>query len=418
MADPAQGPHPLAIAGFRWFWLARILAVLAQSNFVVVLGWAVYDVARMSLDIRAASLRIGLIGLVQFLPVLLLNPVAGLAADRFDRRMVVRGSLAGQLASVVVLFVVSLSGVHGLGLFYAAAATFAAARAFYMPATNALGPALVPVEVLPRAIAISAVGGRIGGIMGPMIGGYAYSLGGVWAFGLTAALLALSIGAQMLVGKPLRAVARADGRPITAIVEGLRYVARTRMLLGAISLDLFAVLFGGATALLPAYARDILHVGPIGLGLLRSATSVGAVGTALWLSARPIGDGIGPKMLGAVGLFGLATAVFGLSSWLWLSLAMLALLGAADMISVFVRQTLVQVVTPDAMRGRVGATSSLFITASNELGEMESGLVASLIGPVGSVVFGGVMAMAMAGAWGWLFPELRRVQRFEDVEST
>ncbi|WP_231738601.1 MFS transporter [Novosphingobium sp. FSW06-99] len=417
VAEPAPIAHPLAIPAYRWFWLARILAVLGQSNFVVVLGWAVYDAARVSLDMRAASLRIGLIGLVQFLPVLLLNPAAGLAADRFDRRLVVRLSLAGQLLSVAVLFAVAVAGAHGPALFYLAAAAFAASRAFYMPATNALGPALVPIEVLPRAIAVSAVGGRIGGIMGPVIGGYAYGLGGVWAFGLTGALIVLSLAAQMMVPQPLRAVARADGHPIKRIVEGLAYVARTRMLLGAISLDLFAVLFGGATALLPAYARDILHVGPGGLGLLRSATSVGAVSTALWLSARPISEGIGPKMLGAVGLFGVATVVFGLSSSLWLSLAMLAALGAADMISVYVRQTLVQVVTPDAMRGRVGATSSLFITASNELGEMESGLVAAMIGPVGSVVFGGVMAVAIAGAWGWIFPELRRVRRFEDADG-
>jgi len=415
LADPTRDPHPLSIPAYRWFWLARILAVLGQSNFVVVLGWAVYDAARASLDMRGASLRIGLIGLAQFLPVLLLNPVAGLAADRFDRRQVVRLSLLGQVLSVLALMVAGLSGVHAPWLFYATAGVFASARAFYMPAMNALAPALVPIEVLPRAIALSAVGGRIGGIMGPVIGGYAYGLGGLWAFGVTAVLIALSIGTQMMIGPPLNPMARTGGHPIARIAEGLRYVAHTRILLGAISLDLFAVLFGGATALLPAYARDILHVGPAGLGLLRSATSVGAVGTALWLSTRPIGEGVGVKMLGAVGLFGVATVVFGLSSWLWLSLAMLALLGAADMISVFVRQTMVQVVTPDAMRGRVGATSSLFITASNELGEMESGLVAAMIGPVGSVVFGGIVAVAIAGAWGWIFPELRRVHRFEDI---
>ena len=415
MADPAQPPHPLSIPAYRWYWLARILAVLGQSNFVVVLGWAVYDAARVSLDMRAASLRIGLIGLAQFLPVLLLNPIAGLAADRFDRRQVVRLSLIGQGLGVIALLIAGLSGVHEAWLFYATAGAFAAARAFYMPAMSALGPALVPIVVLPRAVAFGSVGGRIGGIMGPVIGGYAYGLGGVWAFGLTAALIVLSIGAQMMIGVPDRPVARAGGHPIARIVEGLRFVAHTRILLGAISLDLFAVLFGGATALLPAYARDILHVGPTGLGLLRSAGSVGAVGTALWLSTRPIGEGVGVKMLGAVGLFGVATVVFGLSSWLWLSMAMLALLGAADMISVYVRQTMVQVVTPDAMRGRVGATSSLFITASNELGEMESGLVAAMIGPVGSVVFGGIMAVAIAGACGWIFPELRRVRRFEDI---
>lgn len=413
--DATPPPHPLAIPAYRWFWLARILAMLAQSNFVVVLGWAVYDIARTSLDMRAASLRIGLVGLAQFLPVLLLNPVAGLAADRYDRRALVRLSLAGQMLSVAALLAASLSGYDGLGLFYGAAAAFAACRAFYMPAMNALGPLLVPAEVLPRAIAVGAVAGRIGGIMGPVLGGYAYGVGGSWAYALTVALIAAALGAQLAIGKGKPLPPPPPGRPLERIAEGLSYVVRTRMLLGAISLDLFAVLFGGATAMLPAFARDILHVGPAGLGLLRSASSVGAVGTALWLSARPITHGVGPKMLIAVGLFGAASAIFGLSSWLWLSLAMLALSGAADMISVYVRQTLVQVVTPDAMRGRVGATSSLFITASNELGEMESGLVGALMGPAGSVVFGGIMAVAIAGLWGWIFPELRKVQRFEDV---
>lgn len=414
--------HPLALPAYRSFFIARILAMLAQSNLVVALGWAVYDQARAGLDMRGAALRIGLLGLFQFLPALVLNPVAGLVADRHDRRVVVRLSVAGQWLAVALLFLFSLQGPvgqvrWGLAPLYAAAAGFAAARAFYTPAMNALGPSLVPAEMLPRSIAVSAVGGRIGAIMGPVIGGYAYGFGASWAWGLTLLLLAGSLTAQMLIPPGTRATAHHGGSPLERIIEGLAYVARTRMLLGAISLDLFAVLFGGATAMLPAYARDVLHVGPGGLGLLRAASSVGAVSTALWLSARPITTNVGPLMLWAVALFGAASAVFGLSHWLWLSLAMLALAGAADMISVFVRQTLVQVVTPDAMRGRVGATSSLFITASNELGEMESGLVAAALGPVGSVVFGGVMAMALAGAWGWIFPELRKVRRFEDVSG-
>jgi MFS family permease len=416
MAEPEQ-PHPLTLPSYRWYWLARLFAVLAQSNFVVVLGWAVYDLARESNGMRGASLRIGLVGLVQFLPALLLNPLAGLVADRFDRRHVLRASLAGQLLAVVPLLAAALAGSTSAWLFYAAAAAFAASRAFYMPANNALGPLLVPAEILPRSIAITAIGGRIGGIMGPVIGGFAYGLGGAFAFGLTVALLGLSLAAQLMIGPVVRVQPHAGGSPIERIVEGFRYVVRTRMLLGAISLDLFAVLFGGATALLPAYARDVLHVGPGGLGLLRSASSVGAVTTALWMSTRPIGSGIGVKMLGAVMVFGLATVIFGLSHWLWLSLAMLALLGAADMISVLIRQTLVQVVTPDGMRGRVGATSSLFVSASNELGEMESGLLAALLGPVGAVVFGGVMAMGITALWSTIFPELRRVKRFEDVNA-
>jgi MFS family permease len=409
-----QAPHPLRIAPYRWYWIARILAMLAQSNLVVALGWLVYDAARETLDMRSASLRIGLIGLAQFVPVLLFNPVAGLAADRFDRRFVVRLSLLGQAAAVSVL---CLAGRHEIGLVYAVAVGFAGARAFYMPAMNALAPALVPVAVLPRAIALSAVAGRIGGILGPVLGGYAYALGGTWAFALSAALLALAFGAQCMIRIAIEPHARADGHPLTRIVEGMQYVVRSRVLLGAISLDLFAVLFGGATALLPAYARDILMVGPTGLGLLRSASSVGAVTMAIWLSAHPLQRSVGPAMFLAVAIFGAATCIFGLSSWLWLSLAMLVLLGAADMVSVYVRQTMVQVATPDAMRGRIGATSSLFITASNELGELESGLAAAWIGPVGAVVAGGVMAMAIAGLWSLIFPQLRRAQRFDDVAA-
>ena len=414
-------PHPLAIGAYRWFWFARILAMLGQSNFVVTLGWAVYDTARMTHDMRGASLRIGLIGLAQFVPVLLLNPVAGLAADRFDRRHVARLSVLGQMIATGSLTLAAFASFDGspggLGVLYAAAVAFAASRAFYMPSMNALGPSLVPVEVLPRAIAISAVGGRIGGIMGPVIGGYAYGLGGSWAFALTTLLLGGALLAQMAIAAPLRPVERATGHPWINIVAGLRYVVRSRMLLGAISLDLVAVLFGGATALLPVFARDILLVGPGGLGLLRAASPVGAVGTALWLTSRPISSGVGAKLLIAVAIYGLASTVFGLSTSLWLSLAMLGLAGAADMVSVFVRQTLVQVVTPDAMRGRVGAISSLFITASNELGEMESGLAAAWLGPIGAVVAGGLIATATAWLWGWIFPELRRVSRFGELSA-
>ncbi|MBB3359950.1 MFS transporter [Novosphingobium sp. BK486] len=411
----APATHPLSIPAFRHFWIARICAMLAQSNLVVVLGWAVYDVARLSMDMKAASLRIGLIGLSQFLPVLLINPFAGLVADRHDRRLVVRLALLVQMLAVGVLVALQAMGRADLPVFYLVAAGFAAGRGFYAPAMNALAPALVPVEILPRAIAVSAIAGRIGGIVGPVLGGFAYGVAPAFAYGLTLALLGAALVAQLAIGPHGANRPMANGKPLAHILEGLRYVARSRMLLGAISLDLFAVLLGGATAMLPVYARDILHVGPSGLGLLRSASSVGAVSTALWLSWRPVENGVGPKMLAAVALFGIASAVFGISRWLPLSLAMLALAGAADMISVYVRQTLVQVVTPDAMRGRVGATSALFITASNELGEMESGVVGAILGPVGSVVFGGVSAVAIALAWGRLFPELKRVRRFDEL---
>lgn len=409
--------HPLQIADYRRFIAARLLAVLGNAALVIVLGWAVYSEARATMGIQAASLRLGLIGLVQFLPFLLLSPVAGVVADRFDRRNVVQLSLAVQIVTAGVLAVAALSGTMSLLLLYAMAATTATARAFYIPAMNSLGPLLVPRDLLPKALAINSIAGRTGGILGPVIGGYAYAIGPAHAYLTTTFLLAAALISQLLIRSQARGQARAVGSSWPLLKEGMHYVRTNRLLLGAISLDLFAVLFGGVTALLPAFARDILHVGAEGLGYLRAASSVGALATAMAMSWRPVHRNIGPIMLWSVAVFGVATIGFGLSRSLPLSLACLALLGAADMISVYVRQSLIQLATPDEKRGRVGAIATLFVSASNELGEVESGLLAALLGPVGAVVTGGICSIVIAAAWARLFPELAKAKTYPEADA-
>ncbi len=278
---------------------------------------------------------------------------------------------------------------------------------------QALAPNLVPREILPRAIALSSISWQVGAITGPAIGGYLYAIAPHLPYTVSAGLLALALIAQLMIGPTARSAVDRTRHPVKQMIDGLRYVRRNRIVLGAISLDLFAVLLGGATALLPAYARDVLHVGSQGLGHLRAAPAVGATLAAAWFSVRPLKHEVGIKMLLAVGVFGAATIVFGLSTSMPLSLVCLALLGAADMFSVYVRQSLIQLSTPDEMRGRVGSVSSLFISASNELGEAESGFLGALIGPIAAVVAGGIGAIAVVFAWAWLFPELRRARDFD-----
>jgi MFS family permease len=415
-AFPPAITHPLQVAAYRRFLAARLLGVLGTNALVIILGWAVYNEARLTMGIQAASLRLGLIGLVQFLPFLVLTPISGVVSDRFDRRHVVRVALIVQVACAGALALAQATQTMSLLLLYVVAAASAAGRSFYMPAMNALGPLIVPRSLLPKAIAINAIAARIGGILGPVIGGYAYAISAVHGYGVTTGLIGCALVMQMLIGPVDRGQKRVVGHPITLLVEGIRYVGSNQLLLGAISLDLFAVLFGGVTALLPAFARDVLHVGADGLGNLRAASSVGALGTALVMSWRPVRRNVGAVMLWAVAVYGAGTVVFGLSTSLTLSLGCLALLGAADMVSVYVRQSLIQLATPDDKRGRVGAFSSLFVSASNELGELESGVVAALLGPVGAVVAGGVCSVLIAGAWAKIFPDLARVKTYPMAE--
>jgi MFS family permease len=406
---------PLRIADYRRYWLARFLAVFATMSMVVLLGYQFYEVARADygMSVAQASFQLGLLGLAQFVPLFVLTPLAGLAADRFDRRHVAAFANAIDAAIAAVLAVLTWQDALTLPLLYALAAAHGAARVFVGPAMSAIAPNIVPAALLPRAIALSSTAWQTASVAGPAVGGLVFAAAG-W---LPHAISAVMLGAAMVLLLTIRPVrAQHDGpraRPLRQIVEGLAYVWRERFLLGCITLDLFAVLLAGATALLPVFARDILFVGPEGLGLMRAAPALGAAVVALWLSVRPLEREVGIKMLWSVAAFGALTIAFAFSRSFPLSLAILALLGAVDMISVFVRSSLVQLFTPDDRRGRVSAISGLAISASNELGEMQSGLAAAVLGVTGAVVFGGVGAIVVTLVWAWYFPELRRARSFE-----
>jgi MFS family permease len=286
-------------------------------------------------------------------------------------------------------------------------------RAFAGPALGALAPNLVPHDILPRAIALSSIAWQTGAVLGPALGGYLYAYAPFAPYAASGALFLIAFVSLLAIGPVPRATINRGPNPWAQMIEGLKYVRQNRLVLGAISLDLFAVLLGGATAMLPVFARDVLHSGPEGLGHLRAAPAVGATLTAAFFSVRPLKHNVGVKMLTAVAVFGIATVIFGFSRSMPLSLLCLALLGAADMFSVYVRQSLIQLYTPDQMRGRVGAVSSLFISASNELGETESGFLGALIGPVPAVIAGGFGAIAVVFVWSWWFPELRLAKSFE-----
>lgn len=407
---------PFAIADFRFYWVARLASTIAQTSMVIVIGWQVYNIARLTMGVKAAALQLGLIGFVQFVPLFALTLVTGWTADRLDRRHIARATIALELFCAGALGWLAHAGSTSLPALFAIAALLGVARAFAMPALQALAPNLVPREILPRAIALSSISWQVGAIAGPAIGGYLYAIAPATPYEAAAGLFALSLACLFLVGPRPRSAIAGSRHPWQQMIDGLRYVRHNKLVLGAISLDLFAVLLGGATAMLPVYARDILHTGPTGLGHLRAAPAAGATLIALWFSFRPLKHNVGVKMLVAVGVFGAATMVFGWSRWMPLSLAALFLLGAADMLSVYVRQSLIQLYTPDAMRGRVGAVSSLFISASNELGEAESGFLAALVGPVVAVVAGGAAAIGVTLLWSQLFPQLRKARRFETPE--
>ena len=406
-------PEPLRIPAFRHFWLARLASTIGQMAMVIVIGWQVYDIARETMGLKEAALRLGIIGLVQFIPLFLLTLVTGWTADRVDRRWIARASVALELGCAVALAAFAWTHSTTLEVLYAVAALLGVARAFAGPALGALAPNLVPRKILPRAIALSSIAWQTGAILGPALGGYLYAAAPFAPYAASALLFAVALAGLLAIGPVQRSEIARGVNPWAQMVEGLRYVRRNRLVLGAISLDLFAVLLGGATAMLPVFARDVLHAGPEGLGHLRAAPAVGATLTALFFSVRPLKHNVGLKMLGAVAVFGAATIVFGFSRQMPLSLACLALLGAADMFSVYVRQSLIQLYTPDQMRGRVGAVSSLFISASNELGEAESGFLGALIGPVPAVIAGGVGALMVVFLWSWWFPELRLAKTFD-----
>ena len=406
-------PEPLRIPAFRAYWLARLTATIAQMAMIVIIGWQVYDIARETMGLKAAALMLGVIGLVQFVPLFALTLVSGWIADRLDRRWVARGAILLELLCAAALALLAWHDAMTLHALFAIAALLGVARAFAGPALGALAPNLVPREILPKAIALSSIAWQAGAIAGPALGGYLYAAAPFAPYAMSAILFAVALIGLFAIGPVARPEIDGNAHPWTQMVEGLRYVRRNRLVLGAISLDLFAVLLGGATAMLPVFARDILQAGPEGLGHLRAAPAVGATLTAAWFAIRPLKTNVGAKMLVAVAVFGAATVVFGLSRSMLLSLFCLALLGSADMFSVYVRQSLIQLYTPDPMRGRVGAVSGLFISASNELGEAQSGFLAALIGPVTAVIAGGIGAVAVVAIWAWKFPELRLARSFD-----
>ncbi len=411
----AMPTSPLQIRDFRLYWCARFAAVLATMGMVVIIGYQVYDVARADygMSIRDGALMLGLLGAVQFVPLALLTPVAGWTADRFERRTVARLANMVDMLVALCLGLATWNEVLNLPLLFTLAALHGVARVFVGPSMSAIAPNIVPPELLPKAIALSSIAWQSASVAGPALGGFLYAAGAPLPYWAAAALLALAA----LLLTPIRRIVpppmQGNPHPIRQMVEGLTFVRRRRFLLGAITLDLFAVLLGGATAMLPVFARDILSVGTEGLGLMRGAPAVGAAIVAAWFAWQPLRDNVGIKMLWSVAAFGALTMIFGLSTSFPLSLAALALLGAADMLSVYVRSSLVQLHTPDMMRGRVSAVSGLAISASNELGELQSGLAAALLGPVAAVVAGGGAAVAIAGLWSYLFPELRRAKTFD-----
>ena len=410
--------HPLRIANFRAYWLSRLAGTISTTALAIIVGWQVYDIARASMGIREAAFLLGMIGAAQFVPLLALTPVVGLVADSVDRRLIVRVTASVMLLTAATLGYLTWSGQLTLVALFAAAVLFGVVRAFAGPAYSALAPNLVPRESLPTAIAISSIAWQTGSIAGPSVGGLLFAISPSLAYAGTVTLATIALVAIMTIGPVPQPPVQADRAPLARIIEGFAYVSRNRLVLATITLDLFAVLLAGATALLPVFARDILHVGPAGLGVLAASMGAGAAAMAFWFSFRPMRRDVGLKMLAAVVIFGLAILCFGISRWFWLSVGALVVAGAADMVSVYVRQSLIQLHTPDAMRGRVSAVSQLTISASNELGEFESGIAATLLGPVGAVIFGGVGAIVITLIWAGLFPELKQARTFDPPQPT
>jgi MFS family permease len=385
---------------FMAFWLARVCTASGFQMLTVAIGWHLYQLTGSVLDL-------GLVGLVEFTPRVLFMLHTGHVADRYDRRKVAALCQAGQALIALALVIASSTDNVSRDMIFVLAFLLGSARAFEMPTTQALLPNIVPTALFPRAVAASASAMQTATIVAPALGGFLYAFGSVWVYGPTVVLYILAL--SLMLSLPARQTPLNKGKAtLQSLLAGINFIRSRPDILGAISLDLFAVLLGGATALLPVFARDILLTGPWGLGLLRSAPAVGALLMSFWLSRFPIERHVGRIMFTGVGVFGVATIAFGLSTSFWFSLAVLAVLGAADMISMVIRGAFVQLETPDEMRGRVSAVNGLFIGASNQLGEFESGLTAHWFGTVPAVVLGGVGTLAVTGAWIKLFPSLAR----------
>ncbi|MEX2296428.1 MAG: MFS transporter [Dongiaceae bacterium] len=392
---------------FSLMWGSTFLASVAMQMQAVAIGWQMYDLTGRALDL-------GLVGLAEFLPSVLLVFFTGAAADRFDRRIVTILAIGGEALCAGALFYMAWTGTADRLSILAAAAGFGVARAFVNPAVRALIPTLVPVRELANAIVWSSISWQIAIVDGPAIGGFLYAVGGADAAYAGASLMLVAAALAMaFMGRPMRASQEGRGTTISEIVAGMKLILERRILLGGISLDLFAVLFSGAVALLPIFAKDILQVGPDGLGLLRAAPGVGAVVMALVLAQYPLRHSVGKILFLAIGIFGLAAIAFGFSKIFWLSLVLLMVMGAGDMVSVYIRGTIVPLATPDRLRGRVMAVEMVFVGASNELGLFSAGVLASIFGAVGAVAFGGTATVLTVLIWMRLFPELLRIERLD-----
>jgi MFS family permease len=404
-------PPALRERDFAFLWSAILGMRFAEQMLAVAVGWQVYSIRRNPLDL-------GLIGLAEFLPLPLLALPAGQLADRLPRKLISASALVINVGVASALIVVTLHGAHQVWPFFVLAACSGVASAIGWPALGALTPEIVSADLLPGALALGSIAGQAAVVVGPAVGGLIFAARPELVYVAAAALFGVSFCGMLAVrhGESVQKVAGDPPPGLESLVAGVRFVLRSRMLLGAITLDLFAVLFGGATALLPVYARSILHVGPAGLGVLRTAPAIGALIAAIILVRRPLQRRAGPALLLVVGLFGVSMVVFGLSHWLPLSLVALAVGGFVDMVSVTIRKTTVALVTPNELRGRVNAVEMVFISASNELGAFESGLVASLIGTVTAVVAGGAATIAVALSWTRLFPSLSRMGRLEELQ--
>ena len=398
---PAPSARAFSYASYRYFWITTLAASFAAQIMSVSVGWQVYDITRN-------PFFLGLVGLAQFLPALLLVLVTGLAADKFPRRRIMQISLAIEVGcATVLLFFASITGHHEIWPIYLVLVTLGTARAFVGPAGASLAPNLVPAPALANAVAMNATAWQLAGIIGPVAGGLLYGISPWVAYGSAGTLAAIALISISQVKAPAQKPHQQE-TSIGTLLAGFRYIWREKVVLGAISLDLFAVLMGGAVALMPVFARDILETGPWGLGLLRAAPGIGAIGTALFLARFPVRDNAGITLFVFVAGFGFFTMLFGLSSSIWFSVPLLALIGACDMVSVSIRETIMQLWTPDSVRGRVNAVNSVFIGASNELGEFRAGMMATVIGAQAAVALGGAATVAVAGIWSQIFPGIRR----------
>jgi MFS family permease len=394
-----------AYPAYGWFWCARIASGLAFQMQAVAVGWQIYDLTH-------STFQLGMVGLVQFAPIVVFTLLAGHVVDRYERRVVYGAALAVQGVAVCILALGTWGRWLGVPGVFAMVAVIGAARAFQGPATQALLPTLVPAPVVPKAIAWATGAFQTASIVGPTLGGLLYAFGAAVPYAVAGALALIGAGLIALMRVERSSRVR-EPVSFSSLFSGVRYIQTHPVILGSISLDLFAVLLGGATALLPVYARDILKIGTWGLGALRSAPAIGSLAMSVAMVRWPPRRRVGRRMFAAVIAFGVATIVFGLARSFALSFAALVALGAADTISVVIRGSLVQLETPDEMRGRVGAVNSLFIGTSNQLGEFESGVTASLFGTVPATVLGGVGTLVVAGLWMRLFPSLRNFDSFD-----